>query len=141
VAAKPKTEHPQVGALCWRRDGDRRLVLLVTSRDTRRWVIPKGNRMPEKSDWLAAAQEAMEEAGVQGSVGPEPLGAYAYEKRLKTGRKRATRVEVYGLEVLIQLGAWPESNERDRRWVTIEQAIEAVDEPGLRDLLKRFGQG
>jgi 8-oxo-dGTP pyrophosphatase MutT (NUDIX family) len=61
-------------------------VLLVTSRDTRRWIIPKGWPQKGKAPHRAAAREAFEEAGVVGAVGRRPVGSFAYEKRFKNGR-------------------------------------------------------
>lgn len=128
----------QVGALCWRRQGEAVLILLVTSRDTRRWVIPKGNRMKGLEDWEAAATEAREEAGVHGRVEPAAIGRFHYDKRLSGGRTRLCLVEVYPLEVFIQHGGWEESTERERRWMTTSEAAQAVDEPELACLLGSF---
>lgn len=132
-----KSEVLQVAALPWRRRGESLEILLITSRETRRWVIPKGGRMDGKTDPQAAAQEAYEEAGVQGEIQQEPVGSFRYSKRLKAG-EQACVVEVYPLEVLIQLGAWPEDAERERRWVSPAQAAEMVQEPDLSDLIGRF---
>lgn len=138
--ASPMTSTPrvQVGALCWRREGDDVLVLMVTSRETRRWVIPKGNRMRGLQDWEAAATEAREEAGVHGVVGQEAIGRFHYGKRLARGRVRPCVVDVYPLEVLIQQGGWEESAQRDRRWMTTAEAAAVVDEPELARLLRGF---
>ena len=140
LTSRPTARLRQVGALCWQQDGDNLRVLLVTSRDTGRWVIPKGNRMAGRSDWDAAAQEAVEEAGVQGAISSVPLGAYAYEKRLKAGQKHPAVVVVYPLEVLIQLGAWPEGDERKRRWMSLSEAVSCVAEVELKTLLVRFDE-
>lgn len=128
----------QVGALCWRRQADRVEPLLITSRDTGRWVIPKGNLMSGVADWTAAAIEAREETGVCGEVEPILLGSYPYAKRVWKGRSRPCRVGVYALEVLVELGAGKESGQRKRRWMSLVDAAEAVDEPELASLLKGF---
>ena len=84
-----RAERRQVAALPWRRGADGGVeILLVTSRETRRWVTPKGGRMPGKTDAEAAAQEALEEAGVEGRVADEPVGSFRYLKVLK---RRAAR--------------------------------------------------
>ncbi len=57
-------------------------ILLVTSRETKRWVIPKGWPSRKMSDPNAAAREAREEAGVTGKIGRKPIGTYSYRKVL-----------------------------------------------------------
>jgi len=113
-------------------------VMMITSRETRRWVIPKGGRMVGKTDPQAAAQEAYEEAGVQGETLDTVIGHFRYGKRLKTGAVQACVVAVYPLEVLIQLGAWPEDQQRQRRWMSQAEAAEAVHEADLAQLIREF---
>lgn len=137
----PRIDRPtrrQVGAICWRRDGDAVEVLLVTSRETGRWIIPKGNRMIGRSDFDAAAQEAWEEAGVRGKIGALRLGSYHYEKRLSGGGARTTAVDVYALRVKETLKDWPERRQRTRRWFGLTEAAEAVEEPELKVLIAAF---
>lgn len=130
--------HPQIAALPWRWRGDDVEVMLVTSRETRRWVIAKGNRMDGLSDAEAAVEEAYEEAGVQGDIAGIPVGSYRYDKRMKDGRLLPCVVDVYPLEVLIQLGAWPELEQRKRRWMTREEAAASVHEKELAALIRNF---
>ena len=111
---------------------------MITSRETRRWVIPKGNRMAGKTDAEAAVIEAYEEAGVQGDVMGAPIGWFRYGKRLKSGRVQATIASVYPLEVFIQLGAWPEDQQRQRRWMSQAEAADAVHEADLAQLIRDF---
>ena len=142
IAAKrsSRSKSRQVGALPWRIiDGDRQ-VMMITSRETRRWVIPKGGRMAGKTDPEAAAIEAMEEAGLQGEIATEPVGVFRYAKRLKSGDDRMYVVAVYPLKVLIQLGAWPEAAERERRWMSLDDAAASVHEPDLAQLILDFAQ-
>lgn len=131
-------EAHQVGALPWRRRDGVLEVLLVTSRETRRWVSPKGWPMPYKSDAEAAATEAWEEAGVKGLVGPAPIGGYSYAKKMKDGSVRPCRVKVYPLEVTTDRDDWPEAAERERRWLSPQEAASLVAEPELADLLRAF---
>ena len=118
-------------------DGERR-ILMITSRETRRWVIPKGGRMVGKSDPEAAAQEALEEAGVKGDIKDHSIGVFRYAKGLKDGGQRLCVVSVYPLEVLIQLGAWPEAHQRERRWMSLNEAASLVQEPDLATLIRDF---
>lgn len=136
--SKPPARRRQVAALCWRREAGAIRILLITSRETKRWVVPKGNRMKGRSDWDAAAQEAREEAGVHGVISPHAIGQFSYDKRLSNGATRPCVVEVFPLEVLIQQGGWEESDQRQRRWMTLEQGAASVIEPELSKLIARF---
>jgi 8-oxo-dGTP pyrophosphatase MutT (NUDIX family) len=113
----------------------RTAVMLITSRETRRWVIPKGN--PEKGlePHLLAAKEAYEEAGLVGRVGSERVGTYRYAKRLRGSRTVPVEVEVFPLAVERQLDDWPERGQRETRWFAPEEAARVVEEGGLSDLL------
>jgi 8-oxo-dGTP pyrophosphatase MutT (NUDIX family) len=130
----------QYAALPFRRDANgRSQVMLITSRETRRWVIPKGWPMRRLKPHVAAAQEAYEEAGLKGRVGKRPIGSYGYDKRLKRGAVRCA-VEVFPFEVEDQLSDWPEKAQRDRRWFAPEEAAAAVQEEGLSDILASLDQ-
>ena len=125
----------QVGALPVRRAPDGTLlVLLVTTLQTQRWIIPKGWPWPGEQDYTAAAEEAREEAGVLGDARAASIGSYTYEKRRPTGLV-PVRVTVYLLEVREELETWPECEQRQRAWFTPAEAAAAVQEPELRDLL------
>ena len=118
-------------------DGETR-VMLVTSRDTGRWVLPKGWVERRVSPHEMAAREAFEEAGIIGAVEAEPLGAYAYPKRLGRGAPVTCKVAVFQMRVEKLLDDWPERRERVRRWFTLRQAAGAVKEPDLGALLLRL---
>ena len=109
-------------------------VLLVTSRETRRWVIPKGWPWPDIADHLAAAEEAREEAGVTGRAEPEPAGTFRYAKRRPEGTSNL-HVTIFMLHVVEELDEWPEKSERQRAWFTPADAANAVDEPELKALI------
>jgi 8-oxo-dGTP pyrophosphatase MutT (NUDIX family) len=135
----------QIGALPFRRlRGGEYQVLLVTSRESRRWVIPKGWPMKGRKPHEAAEREAYEEAGLVGQIGKRPLGFYLYEKRLKNRDSVLCQVKVFPLEVRKQLNRWPEQHERELRWFSPSDAADAVSEPGLaaiiRASLKRDGK-
>ena len=127
----------QIGALPFRRgrDGSHK-VLLVTSRESRRWVIPKGWPMKGRKPFQAAAREAYEEAGLRGQVGRRPLGYYLYEKRLKNLDAVTCQVKVFPLRVRKQLKRFPEEHQRAWRWFTPDEAAEAVAEPGLAAIIR-----
>jgi 8-oxo-dGTP pyrophosphatase MutT (NUDIX family) len=126
----------QVAALPVRRHEGRALeVLLITSRETGRWVIPKGWPMKGRKDHEAAAQEALEEAGVVGRVQKTPLGEYLYLKRLDD-HFELCRVAVYRLDVERQRKKWNEMAQRRCGWFSIDEAVGLVLEPGLVMILR-----
>jgi 8-oxo-dGTP pyrophosphatase MutT (NUDIX family) len=124
----PATRYPGAGPL---RD-------LVTSRETRRWVLPKGWAEKRLTGPELAAKEAFEEAGLVGEVAPDPVGSYAYLKRLPGGRALACDVDVFPMRVERLLDDWPERRQRERRWFTFAEAAMAVEEGGLVALLLRL---
>ena len=133
---EPRTQY---AALPWRKGPDGEVeVLLITSRESRRWVIPKGWPMKDKTPEAAAAQEAYEEAGVVGEPRHKQLGVYHYDKRLRSGRLQHVRVLVYPLKVTEARDIWPEMAERDRNLTTPADAASLVDEPELKALLSKF---
>src|SRR5438477_2897542 len=107
-----KTTAPkrvQYGALPYRLSGGSRpQFMLITSRENRRWVIPKGWPKKGKSPQSSAAREAFEEAGVRGAVAKRAVGSFSYEKRLKSGAVVLCDVHVFPLEVRRQSKQWPE---------------------------------
>ncbi len=118
----------------WDRVGKMR-VLMVTSRGTGRWVMPKGWMMDDHKPWHAAEIEALEEAGALGSIGSEPLGDYHYRKVLDDGSVVPVRVRLYPMIVQRLRKRWKERDDRTRRWFSLKGAAMRVDEPELRDLL------
>lgn len=134
----PTAERRQVAALPWRRGADGIEILLVTSRETRRWVTPKGGRIAGLNDARSAAQEALEEAGVEGEISEAPLGTFRYLKILKRRAPRWCVVAVHALEVRVEHDSWHEQAERERVWVSREEAARRVDEPDLKALIAAF---
>jgi 8-oxo-dGTP pyrophosphatase MutT (NUDIX family) len=114
------------------------MVMLVTSRDTGRWVLPKGWVEPDLALHELAAKEAFEEAGLVGEIELEPVGYYSYDKRLRGGRLVSCQVSVFPMWVERQLEQWPEQGQRQTCWLTLGQAAMAVDEGGLVTLLLRL---
>ena len=112
--------------------------MLVTSRGSGRWVVPKGNASTRSTPHAAAAREAEEEAGVRGAICPTPLGSYRYRKLRGSGASLMVDVNVYPLAITAELDSWKEQHERQRRWFTLAEAAEAVDEPDLGELIHSF---
>ncbi|HQR88939.1 MAG: NUDIX hydrolase [Caulobacter sp. 12-67-6] len=138
ATAKADDRRRQVAALPWRGAGQSLQILLVSSRETKRWVIPKGWPMKGRSDPAAAAQEAYEEAGLDGVIAEQSIGDYEYLKRLKSGVARLVRVDVYPFQVTGGHAVWPEKGQRVLQWMSPIEAALGVQEPELRELIARF---
>ncbi|SDW15823.1 8-oxo-dGTP pyrophosphatase MutT, NUDIX family [Ruegeria halocynthiae] len=137
--ARPLFQRPrrvQVAALCTRKTGPGDDVLLITSRGTGRWIIPKGWPIDGLNGPESALQEAWEEAGVRAAGVPkEPVGHYSYDKKLDDGSAQQVVTSVYHIEVSDLADEYPEADQRTRCWVSPKVAAERVQEPELRDLL------
>jgi 8-oxo-dGTP pyrophosphatase MutT (NUDIX family) len=107
-------------------------VFMVSSRSGRRWVFPKGQIDPGHTPGEAALIEAWEEAGLVGTLDPEPVGSYLYEKL-----GCAHHVLLFRMRVSEVRDVWPERGFRERVWITVDDAINRADEPSLRELLRR----
>ncbi len=130
----------QVAALPWRFTDDGEVeILLITSRETGRWLIPKGSRMIGRTDHSAAAVEAEEEAGVRGRISRTSAGSFRYHKRVPGG-ERLMEADVYLLQVRKELRRWKERGQRQRLWVSLAEAVALVGDPELADLLAGFAE-
>ena len=110
--------------------------MLVTSRGTGRWIIPKGWPMKSKTPSAAAAREALEEAGVVGQIGKEPIGSFSHKKLLKEGREVVCEVQVFPLEVTHQRKTWPDKGKREVQWLSPGKAAKTVTEPVLGEIIR-----
>lgn len=136
---KRAAEKPhQCGVVCWRFDeaGDVS-VLLITSRRTGRWVIPKGNLKKRETRHECARREAYEEAGVMGKVGKKAIGRYVY---FKPELQQWVTVAVYTLHVSKEAEQFPEVDIRQRRWLPAQEAATYLEEPDLRALCATLSQ-
>lgn len=130
----------QYAALPWRQAGRRLEILLITSRETRRWVIPKGWPIKGLAPQDAAAVEAVEEAGVEGEIEAGAIGSYRYLKRMKGDHTIPIQVIVFPLHVLSQGEQWKEKEQRQLRWFPYRRAAALVAEPALRRVIRDFGE-
>ena len=138
--ASPKSSLQYAALPYRRRDGGAIEVMLVTSRETRRWIIPKGWPIAGAKPHASAAREALEEAGVVGRADADTIGTYRYTKRLKNGAEARCKVAVFPLEVKAQRKRWREKGERKARWFDLAKAVRVVQEPGLRRLLRKLDE-
>jgi len=125
----------QAAAIPFRWSSGRLEVALITRRQGKHWIVPKGNVEPGETPRRSARREATEEAGLVGRIGLRPFGAYEYRK----GREART-VVVYLLEVTRELSRWSEDDVRDRKWLRVDRAAERVRERGLRVLLRGLAE-
>jgi 8-oxo-dGTP pyrophosphatase MutT (NUDIX family) len=130
----------QYAALPWRQAGRRLEILLITSRETRRWVIPKGWPMKGRAPQEAAAAEAAEEAGVEGEIEAGAIGSYRYLKRIKGDHTIPIQVIVFPLHVTGHAPDWKEKDQRQLRWFPYRKAAALVAEPALKRVIGDFGQ-
>ena len=136
---KTKAVRVQHGALPYRfRPGGAPEILLLTTRGTRRWIIPKGWPIKGLKPSKSAAREAYEEAGVRGAIGSKAIGSFIYEKKLEEGMSVPCQVSVFPLKVERQSKTWPESGQREIRWLAPAEALDLLEDPGLRDLVAAF---
>ena len=141
VAAVAMAGHPptlQVAALCYRRSSKGLRILLITSRETGRWLIPKGWPMRNRTEAQAAAREAYEEAGVRGETGEHSIGFYTYVKRLGLAGPLPCVVRLYPIEVREMLKKYPETGQRRMKWFSPAKAARKVAEPELAACLRDF---
>lgn len=128
----------QFGALCWRLRNDKLEFLLITSRQRKRWIIPKGWPVDGATPAEAARTEAWEEAGLEGKVSPVCLGIYSYTKYLDEDEALPCVVAVFPVRAKRLASAYPEKSERRRKWFSRKKAAKLVNEPELANIIKGF---
>ncbi|MGB0683773.1 MAG: NUDIX hydrolase [Magnetovibrionaceae bacterium] len=129
----------QAACIAFRFEDGEPECLLITSRDTGRWVLPKGSIEEDESARDCAKREAYEEAGVRGKLSSTKVGCYTYRKTERKGGGHCM-VKVFAMEVSELSKSWPEKADRKRKWMTFEEASDSVAEPDLQDLLEKFGR-
>jgi hypothetical protein len=132
--AKKSAKRRQVAALPFKVESSGIQVMMITSRNGKRWLVPKGNPMVGRKAWTAAAREAFEEAGVMGRIRPTPLGRFKFRKRIE-GQKRPVVADIFPLEVRREYTKWPEAMQRQRRWVRLSKATRLASWKGLAKAL------
>ena len=131
----------QAAALPFRRidRGTGAIEVLLVESSSGRWIIPKGDIDHGMQPHLAAEKEAFEEGGVRGRIDEQPLGQFRARKE-QDGAAIQVEVTVFPLEVSEELDHWPEEERRKRRWLPVDQAAEAVAEPELAAIIRRFAE-
>ena len=134
---KEKVFH-QIGALCYRLTDKNLKILLISSRRSKRWIVPKGWKVEKMSNRKSVALEAWEEAGVQGRVSERSIGTYYYRKRTSNNDFLTCAVKVFSLQVKATKKKFPERGQRKLKWVHSTMAIDLVTEPELKTVIKNF---
>ncbi|MGS4946589.1 NUDIX hydrolase [Meridianimarinicoccus sp. RP-17] len=139
-SARPASSQDaeQFGALCYREKNGKIEILLITSRGTGRWIVPKGWPVKGQTPAGSATVEAFEEAGVEGRAKPVCAGVYGYDKLAEDGRGTPVRVALFPLRVRKLRRKYPEAEQRKRRWFSRKRAAELVDEAELKTILRSF---
>jgi 8-oxo-dGTP pyrophosphatase MutT (NUDIX family) len=136
VSASPRKPVKQVAALPWRLSADGELeILLVTSRISGHWLLPKGWPMQGKTNALAALQEAFEEAGIDGKIGKARIGKFTYPRLAEDGTATPCTISVFAMGNVRELDDWPEREQRRRQWFTLDAAAAVVFVPALAAML------
>lgn len=131
--AEIEKSYRQSAVIPYRYEGDQVQILLITSRSGKRWVLPKGIIEDHQTELESAASEALEEAGIEGQIDPDPIGQYRYEKW-----GGICEVKIFKMKVENVFEDWPESFFRERRWVSLEEAERLTDERIPRDIFRTF---
>ncbi len=137
-AFSKRNVRTQFAALCYRVHKDEVQILLVTSRSSKRWILPKGWPMVGETPAQAATTEAYEEAGVQGKASNICVGLYSYTKYISKEENLPCAVSVFPVHVKKLLSDFPEAKERKRKWFSLKKASKLVREPELRKILAHF---
>lgn len=138
VAVSNKTDmRIQFAALCWRANNGKPEVLLITSRRTNRWIVPKGWPQTGMTPGEGALTEAWEEAGVKGKVFDRSLGLFSYAKKVEDGILPCVAM-VYPVKVTKLAKEFPEAGQRKREWFSPKKAATLVQEPELAMILRHF---
>ncbi len=128
----------QFAALCYRVRRGKVQVLLVTSRGSKRWIVPKGWPMEGKTPAASALQEAWEEAGVTGKPDGTCLGVYSYAKDVGQDDDLPCLAMLYPVAVKSLAKKYPERGQRRRRWVSRKRAAKMVSERELARMMLDF---
>lgn len=129
---KPAYFYQQSGVIPFRRKDGKLEIMLITSRTRKRWIIPKGIIERDLSPAESAEMEAYEEAGIRGTLYPDLFGEYLLKKWGGTAK-----VQVFLLEVKKIFENWPEDSFRERKWVSIQEAVATVKNNRLKELFKK----
>ena len=138
ASSMSRPSNVQYAALPWRKVKGKMEILLITTSNARLWIVPKGWPIEGLTPSESAAQEALEEAGLEGEVATEPLGSFRHYKQAKSGETILCSVHVFPMEVTGQRQTWQEQHLRESRWYSVGEALARIKHPNLRRLIMKF---
>jgi 8-oxo-dGTP pyrophosphatase MutT (NUDIX family) len=138
VTTTPRASNIQYAALPWRKVKGKLEFLLITTSNARLWIVPKGWPIEGLTPSQSAAQEAFEEAGLEGEIAAEPLGSFRHYKQAKSGETILCTVHLFPMEVTGQRETWPEKHLRQTCWCSVREALARIKQPNLRRLITKF---
>ena len=138
----PVEARQQYGVLPWRCRGKGGIkVLLITSRERGRWIVPRGWPMKGRAPFMTAALEAFEEAGIIGDIDPQPLTDFHYLKGHDDGSREMVKVTLFGMNVQGTLTHWREREQRKRQWFGLDEAAARLDDAELARFVRTLASG
>lgn len=136
--SNPVTAGRQAGAMPYTVVDGQVVFLLVTSRRSHRWIFPKGAMSEKLSPWESAAREALEEAGVSGTIAETPIGSY--QAAMSDEQHTLVEIDLYPLQVTTQHDEWDEMAERHRHWVILPEARRLLADRSLAALAEALNR-
>ncbi|KAG2261439.1 hypothetical protein Bca4012_013809 [Brassica carinata] len=118
-------------------------VLMVSSPNRHDLVFPKGGWEDDETVLEAASREAMEEAGIKGILREVPLGVWEFRSKSSSLEDECClgggcKGYMFALEVKEELTAWPEQENRERRWLSVKEALELCRYEWMQSALEEF---
>ncbi|HKL56440.1 MAG: NUDIX hydrolase [Roseovarius sp.] len=139
LRTQSKTDvRTQFSALCYRFSKDKPEILLITSRRTGRWILPKGWPIDGQTPGQTALTEAWEEAGVIGKASEQCIGLFSYSKTTDPEGSLPCLGLVFPVKVKSLAKDFPEAGQRRRQWFRPKKAATRVSEPELAQILRHF---
>jgi 8-oxo-dGTP pyrophosphatase MutT (NUDIX family) len=108
-------------------------LLLITSIKKQKWIFPKGFIEFNLSAFESAKKEAYEEAGVIGENETVELGSFELKKK-----NSSSYVKIFSMEVTKELKDYPEKNLRKRKWFTVKEALENIENSDIKNFVNKL---
>lgn len=133
MQTRPDYYYIQSAVLPIKKEKSEIYILLITSRNQTKWIIPKGIVEENLSHWESAEKEAFEEAGINGRIEKKSIGEYEYKKW-----GGICKVVLYPFIVETEFEDWPEKYFRNRKWFKVDKALKKLKNKKLKELIKQY---
>lgn len=130
ILSSPESKPTHGGGVLVKKIDNKNLVLIVGSKKTGEWVLPKGHIDAGENADETAVREVLEETGYKGSI-----TSYIGETPRYTFNGESILVAYYLMSPLNE-EPYP-AEERKKEWVEIDKAIEMVKNEDLKGLLRK----